>query len=129
MPKPSRRVLQRHAEEMAQEYSSRVGMPVLTIVGLILSGLNLALRFCTTRESGVGKMRSTLRQSRDNDGQFRPRLVARVGRQFQTAWQKGGHYLNHATSLEMARDALQRERDATDEDVAEAVGEAWEGDE
>lgn len=134
MPRPSRRVLQKHAEEMAAEYSSRVGLPVLTIVGLIISGLQLALQFCTTRSGAkgvgtVGKMRSTLRASRDDDGHFRPRLVARVGRQFQTAFQRGGHYLPQVTALEMARDALQRERDATDEDVATAVGEAWEGEE
>ena len=128
MPEISKSLLKRHADEMAQEYASRVGLPALKIVGLIFSGLQLAMRFCTTRSADtVGKMRQGLRDARDNEGTVRPRLVVRIARQFQHSWQRGGQYLSHAVAIQMAQDALRREKNATDDEVMAAVGEAWEG--
>jgi hypothetical protein len=126
MPKPTRKVLQTHADDMAVAHGVGFVIDPITLASLFLGLLQMVVRcwFSGGGESAALSGRRMLHEEHDGET-YSPRVVSRLRKRVRRHFAHRGHELSEEQVKQIADDILAREQQATDDEVRMACGEGW----
>lgn len=126
MPRPARNVLKRHADEMGQTHAVGFGLDPLTLASLFLGLLQIVVRcwFSGPTQGAAKAGRSSLRDEHDGSS-YSPRVVKKLRQRVRRHFRGEGIELSEEQVASIADDVLERQRKASDDDVASACEEGW----
>jgi hypothetical protein len=126
MPKPTRKVLQTHADDMAVAHGYGFVIDPITLAGLFLTLLQVVVKcwFSGGGESAALSGRRMLHEEHDGEV-YSPRVVSRLRKRVRRHFARRGHELSEDQVNKIADDVLAREQHASDDEVRMACAEGW----